>query len=125
MWPPFSPRPIRTGTRARSASRWISAGRAAVPSSTMAPPSMPRPGPGQGLVHRAVNGAGPAPDQGDIALHDRLRRIDIVIREPGGIGPLQGRIGRTGQRVAPAEAVPIGDRPADRDDVGFARITVQ
>src|SRR5690606_13785795 len=54
------------------------------------------------------------------AVDDDLRRIDLTVAARRRIAALARRVPRPGQRVAPAEVIPIVDRKAESDDGAVA-----
>ena len=61
------------------------------------------------------------PMQGLRAVDDHLRGVDLPVAAGLGIGLLARREGRMGQRVLPAEIIPVIHREGQGDDVGLAR----
>jgi len=59
------------------------------------------------------------------AVDDDLRRINLAVAAHVGIGALPRRMRRIGERILPAEIIPVIDRQAERDDAGFDRKLAQ
>ena len=59
-------------------------------------------------------------DAGFLAVHDHLRREDLPVAAGMGIGLLALGEGLMGERVLPAEIIPVIDRKGERHDIRLA-----
>jgi hypothetical protein len=69
-----------------------------------------------GLRDRVIEGSTIAAEHMRDAVDHDLRRIDLPVAAHMGIGALARRMRRIGERVLPAEIIPIVDRHAERDE---------
>src|ERR1700751_5320861 len=98
--PRFSPRPMATGTAFASGQSHTSAGAGALSASDTLTLSVP-------LFTARASGS---------AINDDLRRVNLSTAAPARLTALPRRMRRIGQRVTPAEIIPVIDGNAQRDD---------